>query len=101
MGTVKKRTEDKPAIAWACQDCGHIMSQTGDDAPTGDCPECHASTPHWVAAPITNEPIDIGVAATADYARDEVSGNDPAALFSTSAPGVSGESVNPELKVRY
>ena len=95
------KVNEKHRIAWGCKDCGHIMSQTGDRAPTGKCPECHTDPAHWLAAEITDTPIDAGVAAEADYARDEVSGNDPAALFSTSTPGSSNEAVNPELKVRY
>ena len=94
------KDEDK-RIAWSCKDCGHILMQTSEHAPRGKCPECHADPAHWLAAEITKEPIDAGVAAEADYDRDEVSGNDPAALFSTSTPGSSNEAVNPELKVRY
>ena len=102
MGTVVEPVTKHLGTAWSCKDCGHIMSRTGDDAPTGKCPECHAASPHWLAAEMTNQPIDADVAPVADYDRDEVSGNDPAGLFSTSAPGEAGNiSVNPELKVRY
>ena len=102
MGTVIEPVTKHLGTAWSCKDCGHIMSGTADKAPTGKCPECHAASPHWLAAEITNQPIDADVAASADYDREEVSGNDPAGLFSTSAPGASGSvSINPELKVRY
>ncbi len=102
MATVVESVTKHLGTAWSCKDCGHIMSQTSDDPPTGKCPECHRASPHWLSAELTNQPIDAGLASTADYSRDEVSGNDPAGLFSTSPPGVSGEvSINPELKVRY
>ena len=102
MATVVEPTTKHLGTAWACKACGHIMSQTTDAAPTSKCPECHAAAPQWLAAEMTNQPIDAGLASTADYERDEVSGNDPAGLFSTSPPGASGAvSINPELKVRY
>jgi len=95
------KVNDKHRIAWSCKDCGHILMRTSVEAPKGKCPECHTEPAHWLAAEITDEPIDTAVAAEADYDRDEVSGNDPAALFSTSAPDERNVAVNPELKVRY
>jgi hypothetical protein len=96
----ENQTPKHLGTAWSCKDCGHIMSQHGDKAPTGKCPECKANPAHWLAAELTDVPADADVPSVADYVRDEISGNDPAGLFATTPPGTQ-EDLDPELKVRY
>jgi nucleotide-binding universal stress UspA family protein len=86
--------------AWMCSDCGHILGNEG----TQRCRECGANPAHWISAPISDEPIDVGEPAVGEIERETVDQgqrNDPAGLFATSPAGTSGESVNPELRVRY
>jgi hypothetical protein len=101
MGQVNENGAKHLGTAWACKDCGHILNRSSDDAPSGKCPECHANPAHWLAAEITDEPVDADVPAVADYARDQVDSNDPTGPFATSPAGKEGEDINPELRVRF
>jgi nucleotide-binding universal stress UspA family protein len=85
--------------AWSCGSCGHILGRAES---TSRCAGCGAEPPHWIAAPLSHEPIDAGGPAVGEEERDEVpQRNDPAGLFATSPPGTDGCDVNPELRVRY
>jgi nucleotide-binding universal stress UspA family protein len=85
--------------AWMCRDCGHIL-----DAGSTRCPGCGASPPHWVSAPISEEPIDLGEPSVGEVERETVTdrtSNEPAGLFATAPAGAGNVDVNPELRVRY
>jgi nucleotide-binding universal stress UspA family protein len=87
--------------AWSCRDCGHIL---GRHESTSSCSGCGAEPAQWIAAPLSSEPADAGVAAVSDEEREELPSaqrNDPAGLFATSPPGCEGTDINPELRVRY
>lgn len=95
------RAQLAAGAAWACADCGRLLSGAESRE---HCRGCGAAPARWISAPVSSEPIDAGEPAFADSEGehlDQGRNNDAAGLFATSPPGAEGYDVNPELKVRY
>ena len=97
-----RRRRAAAEAAWSCRECGHIL---GASESTSRCAHCHANPAHWISAPLSHEPIDLGEPRVGDRDRETIGQsreNAPTGLFATSPGGASGEvSINPELRIRY
>lgn len=94
--------EQSLALALSCTRCGHLLGHGG--APER-CPHCGQTPASWNAAPVMPGPVDRELPAVGEPLEGEAAHlsqtPDPVALFPVAPPGIEGQSVNPELRVRY